>query len=231
MYFLSIECQNDDKQSPKMKMIRVVLLIGRKGAGKDTLAKMIEHELAVYDITVKRLAFAYKMKNILRDCFNFDDLTYFNDHDKKERIWPDNCAHMTPRDLMVWFGTTIREKFGENFWISTLQNEIEKNEKNTDTVFILTDTRFINEVTSFCYNEKYTCAVVYINADARIGTLSNNVTSGPEYAVTQTYALLAENNIPHIEINNNDDIDELASQARMLSDTIIKEIHIVVRNR
>jgi hypothetical protein len=185
----------------------IFLIVGRKGSGKDTVA-------AYFDLKHHRTSFAHHIKTTLTHLFQFPSYAYFDDQDKKEKLWPEYCATHTPRELMVWFGTEVmREKFGPNFWIDRLAKNIPDNR-----VTFVTDTRFPNEVTEMIDRFPGRVRVIYVEADERIGPLVSATASPPELAVIHTRDMLLtwkkEDNcpVPVTFVINNHDLGHLHHQ-------------------
>jgi L-fucose mutarotase/ribose pyranase (RbsD/FucU family) len=168
-------------------MPKIILLVGRKGSGKDTLASLLLPHCG--PTSPRLLSFASPIKETLATLFAFPDLSYFNDQDKKERVWSDYCATHSPRDLMVWFGTdVIRKTFGASFWVDRLKTKVRK--MGADDTVIVTDARFPNEVLAMVDEFGTDVTAVYIDACDRIGELDKATAAAPELAVIETRDLL-----------------------------------------
>ena len=166
-------------------MTKIILLVGRKGSGKDTAASML---LPYFESHTRLLSFAAPIKETLTTLFGFPDVSYFNDQDKKECLWPQYCKSHTPRDLMVWFGTdVIRKTFGATFWIDRLKTEVCK--MGADDTVIVTDARFPNEITEMVDEFGMDVTTVYIDACDRLGPLGSDA-AAPELAVIETRDML-----------------------------------------
>ena len=199
-------------------MPKIILLVGRKGSGKDTLASLLLPNYGAYNIRL--LSFAAPIKETLVSLFGFPDVSYFNDQDKKEVVWPDYCASHSPRDLMVWFGTdVIRKTFGANFWIDRLKTEVRK--MGADDIVIVSDARFPNEVTEMVDEFGLDVTTVYVDACNRIGHIDMDTATTPELAVIDTRDMLksmkdsSSFNI-HV-VDNNGTLEHLTAVAAKLS--------------
>lgn len=205
-------------------MTKIILLVGRKGSGKDTFAEMLRDRLLPHDLSVRCLSFAGPIKETLATMFGFPDLSYFNDQNKKEKMWPEYCTTMTPRQLMVWFGTdVVRRQFGADFWIKRLICNIVSNQKSD--VLIVTDTRFPNEVCAMEDVFGQDVTTLYIDSDERIGPLDHATASEPELAVIHTRDMLTSREghrgvnqgyVHHID--NNSSPGDLKIYAKVLVD-------------
>lgn len=131
--------------------MKIIGLLGRAGSGKDETAKILQDYFETNKHKKCTLySFAGELKSMLSDMLGIP-LDYFNNHSLKETIIPGFEPH-TPRSLMVWFGTIMKEKFGNLFWINHVKKKIVKElETNTCEIIIITDVRFISEV-EFIYS-------------------------------------------------------------------------------
>lgn len=199
-------------------MTKIILLVGRKGSGKDTVATMLLPYLA----NARLLSFAGPIKETLVQLFGFPDLSYFNDQDKKEKLWPAYCKTHTPRDLMIWFGTDIiRKTFGPTFWVDRLKNEVRNGSAET---VIVTDARFPNEVTEMVGEFGPQVTTVYIDSCDRIGQIDMATATTPELAVIETRDML-KSSASVQTINNNGTPVELEASVATLVQNYINKIH------
>lgn len=133
----------------------VILINGKKRAGKDYLAELLTKELENRNKTVEKFAFADPIKDIMAISLNishkkFDkakndpgtllDLTKFFYTEKNPAKLISTC---TIRELIQYFGTDAMKKyFGKNVWVDLAQKRI--NESNSQYI-ILSDFRFPEE--------------------------------------------------------------------------------------
>jgi len=122
-----------------------IALTGKKGEGKNTVAKLLADILNVYDINTQELAFANPIKEFACDVFDIS----------QEEL--ENTKNSMPerRRLMQHFGTFVKNNCNEDFWINKLMCSIESinsinsinltNSNNVITIPIITDLRFVNE--------------------------------------------------------------------------------------
>jgi hypothetical protein len=197
-------------------MTKIYAIVGRKTAGKDTLAAIIKNRLMEHGgKTVWFKSFAGPMKATLVTLCGFPDITYFNDQDKKERLWPAFCDTHTPRQLMEWFGTdVIRQQFGKDFWVRRLIADVEATAGENDVV-IITDARFTNEVALLHAKYGEDLTVVYVDAEERLGPLPPGA-SAPEAAVAETLEFLRGGEIPYVHVNNNGSLEFLRMHSLFL---------------
>jgi len=195
-----------------MTKVNLLGLIGRKHSGKDSVANIIRDATPV-DTKVLRFAFADRLKNVCTQLFAFPDDSFFHDQSKKEVVHPD-YSHMTPREIMQWFGTDfIRKEMGEDFWINRLQlemsKEIEKYGQTYENITILvTDVRFKNEAS---FLEEFTLGVpewetlmIYVDADERLPPMD------PDAHISESGVYDVRDSCKHIVfIDNNADYPSL----------------------
>lgn len=182
----------------------IFALIGRKAAGKDTVAEMLQCHFG----EVLQVAFASHMKEVLTLLFGFPNASFFSDHDKKERLHPEYCKTHTPRQLMEWFGTeVVRPTLGDTFWVDRVIDRVKRHRGHV----VVTDVRFPNEAVELNKSFQGGVRFIYIDADRRLGPLPLDV-SAPEKAVGQTLLALREGNIPYTVIENNGTLEDLKEQ-------------------
>jgi energy-coupling factor transporter ATP-binding protein EcfA2 len=111
---------------------KCIALTGKKGEGKNTVAKIITEILNTSNIQTKELSFASPIKDFTCKVFDIS-------HEELE-----NTKNYIPerRRLMQHFGTFVKNNCNEDFWINKLLESI--NSIN-NAVPIITDLRFLNE--------------------------------------------------------------------------------------
>lgn len=122
----------------------IVLLCGRSGSGKSTIADYFSEEY-----TQLALADDLKLvtKDILNSCYNLSLKTedFYDEKRKKEPI--NDCIFngeiLTIRKAMQHIGTNIFRKINDRIWINLL---VDKIKNNLDCNLIITDIRFQNEL-------------------------------------------------------------------------------------
>ena len=111
----------------------IIGLVGRKGAGKDTVADYLVREHGF-----KKLAFADPVKKVCEAMFALESI-YFHCPLLKEQVIP--AWGMSPREMMQKVGTDIvRTQMGDRFWIRHMQFRLPP-----DTKVVISDVRFVNE--------------------------------------------------------------------------------------
>lgn len=113
----------------------IIGLVGKKGAGKDTVADYI---VAKYNFS--KVAFATPLKNVCQAMYDLD-ARYFNDPNLKEVPVPQ--WGLSPREMMQRVGTDIvRANLGDDFWIKHMNCKLST--VPTSNV-VISDVRFGNE--------------------------------------------------------------------------------------
>ena len=191
---------------------QLILIIGRKGSGKDALADVFEYKAKT---EVIRESFAKPLKETLQTLFGLSDDSFFYDQLKKEKPLPN--FSFTPRDAMCWLGKAVKEKFGEMFWIDSLINRI-KHEKHK--TILITDCRFPEEVECL-YNFYPEAQIIYIDAEKRLGPLLGD-SDCSEKSVLRSKTFLMESNIPFIEIQNNGTFEDYYTKCLEICNNILK---------
>lgn len=126
-----------------------ILLSGKAGAGKDTVAQYLYDEYGY-----EKLSFAEPIRRMLTALMDYQGVSYkhqqryFNDREFKEA--PSNClGGISPRRAMQTLGSEWgREFLGDHFWAYVgVDKAVRCNDVGYRVVF--TDTRFPEEVSVF----------------------------------------------------------------------------------
>jgi hypothetical protein len=126
------------------RIITIIALAGRAGAGKDTVAGLLRepiwetHPLAAISVT----GFAARLKRALSTIFNldFESLTR---EEKEERL---DWLGKSPRELMQTLGTEWGRSVHPDLWVRLLERSYFDEPSKHAEVLIITDCRFPNEV-------------------------------------------------------------------------------------
>lgn len=116
-------------------------LAGKAGVGKNTVANVF-CDLA--DVPYAQLSIAQNIKFLISDLFDIslDDIEFMkNVSDSGHFIVLGRAWSM--RRMLQEFGLSMRKNFGEDFWIDQV---IPKSFRHDDTLFVVTDVRYQNEV-------------------------------------------------------------------------------------
>ncbi len=136
----------------------VILLSGKKGSGKDTLAELLRPDFA-------RIAFADAIYSQVREAFNLYDEEILRDRSTKELPQEElglyNCNDLdfigvaldngldlgedqSPRTILQLWGTEyVQNKFGKDYWVQLV---IEAMRADPSTDFVIPDLRFPHEI-------------------------------------------------------------------------------------
>ena len=139
-----------------MKNTNIIIIIGAKRSGKDTLAKYIADK---YEYKIVKIS--EKLKKCLKILFDFSNEQLEND--EKDII--DERWGLSPRKIMQFFGTEILQnkiqeilpQCNKNFLINNFKNTIDKNKK-----YIISDLRFLHEYNALLEYNPY---VILIQRD------------------------------------------------------------------
>lgn len=115
-------------------MKRVILIVGKKGAGKSTYAKKLKHLSMYHGTTVEIIPFASSIKNI----------TSFIE--KETGISMDTHKESVYRKIMQVIGQQFRDNVDKNFWIDDTIKRVRNSEAD---IVVIDDCRFINEFNAF----------------------------------------------------------------------------------
>jgi dephospho-CoA kinase len=176
----------------------LIALSGKKGSGKDTVAKYFINKGYI------RFAFADALKDICKILFNLSD-DQLNGY-LKETI--DQRYNKTPREILQYIGTLMRNNmdnlipnFGQNIWINVMKNLIDT-AINNNTNIIITDLRYKNEY-EFLQNTYSNHNLIFINI-----IRPNQYLSG-DYNNHESENDLNNMNFYNYIINNDSTIDQL----------------------
>lgn len=116
----------------------VISISGKIGSGKDTVAKIIQELAPHNNWQIKK--FAGKLKQIAT-LLSGIDLSNWEDQEFKKTDMPGNWG-MTYREFLQRIGTdALRNGLHENVWVNSLFSEL-----TPTSNWIITDTRFVNEI-------------------------------------------------------------------------------------
>lgn len=126
---------------------KVLVLVGLKGSGKDTVADRI---IANYPNWEKD-SFAGTLKDAVSAIFGWDRKMLAGEtpedrviRETKDEYWSEKFGYdITPRKMLQIFGTEVlRNHLHKDIWVDSLRRKITQSEKN----IIITDCRFKNEI-------------------------------------------------------------------------------------
>lgn len=117
-------------------MIKLIAIAGKIGAGKTTFSNELTRLIREQNLIVEEKNFADKLKKI---CF---ELTGYYGYTQEEKnlflpIW-----QKTVGQILQELGTNVlRNYFDKDIWVKATLNNLQN-----DTIYIIGDTRFVNEV-------------------------------------------------------------------------------------
>lgn len=128
-------------------MQKIILIHGKKRAGKDHFARMLRKELDRYGKTSEIMAFADPIKDIIATTFGIDHDTLNDFKNNETRIIAekrDMPQHLTNfRAVLQNFGTeAMKTWFGEDVWPNML---LERARKSNADFILVPDFRFLAE--------------------------------------------------------------------------------------
>ena len=112
-------------------MVNIVLISGKAGVGKDTLATELKNVLKDKNYSVKIMHFADLVKYTCKTFFDWDG------------VKDDNGRH-----LLQYIGTDVARNYREDFWVNYIKDMILMTKGRWDYILI-PDTRFPNEIECF----------------------------------------------------------------------------------
>lgn len=175
----------------------IVLLIGRAGAGKDSVCNILCETWK--DRKILRLGFADRIKESLSKTFHVP-LHYFHDRILKEQPL-DKLHGMSPRDACKKYGLIMRKHFWDSVWLDHVITQIKQDEEHD--LVIVTDGRFLNEAAVM---KDLNATMFYCDAEKRLGPVDKD--AGP--SETEQY-LIKEQYNPTV-LNNNGTYDEFVKE-------------------
>ena len=184
----------------------IFVFLGRAQSGKNTCADILKNELCG---TVEEIAFAGTIKKQLASLLDMENEDAF--HCQRRKTVPVKEGYPTPRHLMQWYGTLMREKFGDDFWTLKVKHYIE-NVSAADHILI-TDARFLGEVKLLA---AMNAIIVYVDRDALLGPLPDDAHAS-EKCVEGSWQWVQRNYDRHVHVRNEGHSkDLLKSQLQLL---------------
>lgn len=127
----------------------IIGLMGFKGSGKDTVAKILT------EYNFQSVSFAERVKKVLCEIFGWS-FEMLEGHTTESRQWRDEVDQwwaeklgipdFTPRKAMTMIGTDLfRKHFDDRIWILALHKKIRNIQQTHNTNIVITDIRFKNE--------------------------------------------------------------------------------------
>ena len=180
---------------------KVIGIHGFARSGKDTVADYIIDN----DKNVLKYSFANPLKSAVSSLFNIprEDL----DGDNREVVLPE--WGLSIRQILQRFGTeSMREVFGEDFWLKKAQQTVDRIEKQFGIYqHVIADVRFENEA-DFCRKNGILIHIERPDVDGAVGDIGHASEGGINL------------NTSDYHINNDGDLEDLYKKV----DIIMREI-------
>ena len=173
----------------------IIGISGKAGTGKDTIAGYLK-QLDNF----RTIAFADEMKQRLSEAFDIP-IDYFYDRSIKDSAI--NGSNTTPRALMQFYGQSMKDIHGDDYWINIVFGKL----SSSDNV-IITDVRFDKEADAVLRNDGK--VLVVIRDDT--GLDYNDIT---EQGITHRDE--------YFYIYNNGDLNELQNNVEAFYETVINQ--------
>lgn len=124
--------------------VDIIGIMGRGGAGKDTLAEVLRDHLQ-QRVPCIRLSFAQPLYEMLSSMTGIP-VRQLRDRQRKEASMPELMYH-SPRYMLQTLGTEWgRGMVNPDVWIETMRRRINQLEGATHVTIIIPDVRFENEI-------------------------------------------------------------------------------------
>lgn len=122
-------------------MPHIIGLVGRRGAGKTTVANILKSQGFI------EITFAEALKQVVSILFGFDYNMLLGDTPESRKLRTeirDPIYRLTPIQCLQKVGTEIfRNHFDQNFWVNIVNRKIAE---NSDKDIVITDCRYENEI-------------------------------------------------------------------------------------
>lgn len=206
----------------------VVGILGRAGAGKDTLTQFARNALLLHGTDSSAIAFADPLYAGVDAMFpphtfappgiRIDTWSDLGRHDKESYVLP--VVGKTLRQILQTLGTEWgRDVISPNLWVDLAHKRIA--DANTKVVF-LTDVRFVTELDSITsLNGQTINGVEYTALTVRITRDTGDVTP---HSGHRSEAPVFDGFEPTLSIANNGTIEELQKQANHLCKVILNPL-------
>lgn len=194
-------------QNPKP--LRVIGIMGRAGAGKDTCCDLLRVIAREVNLKAAKVAFADPIKKMCSDiyCFAGDvpQHAFYGDQDQKEIVY-ESMGGRSGREVMQFIGGGAFKAITEDVWVRYLVKHAKVMAKYGTELILVSDIRHVNEAIAV---RDMGGIVVRIVRDSANGSTNTGI-QGHASEIDQ------ESIDADVEINNNGTVDELKHALRSL---------------
>lgn len=218
----------------------IVGLVGRAGAGKDTVAKMLQAYLQLFSVSSKAMAFADPLYdavdamlpcNIFAPQFNIASWRELPRSEKEHYSIPG--VHRTLRQILQTLGTEWgRETINPHLWLNLMEVRIAR---LPERVSIITDVRFANEAHfikdygiphPWGESSDFTHVPLLVNVVRESGEQTPHQNHASETSISDI-----NSNLFDLTVSNNSTLEDLQKEVQNLGNTIIKELYNSTNNK
>lgn len=141
---------------------RLIAFCGRASSGKTTAAWYICRRLwEVPTYWSKVYSFATRLKILVQKQYGFSDAQIYGTQAEKEAVDP-RC-NTSPRKAAQDLGTNMREVFGENIWVDTCLDSINRDLvdiREKQVILLIDDLRYKNEAELIYNNSNFDAKII-----------------------------------------------------------------------
>jgi hypothetical protein len=173
-------------------MIKIALS-GKASVGKNTFSKLLFNELNTSNISVKNMAFADPIKEIILLMFpHAKKMCLYGPSKLREEIIPNatkNNQPLTYRQALCDVGTELGRGYNDKVWVENFAHRYKKALKNPPDLLIITDCRFKNEYDFLKENGFFT---IRIYRDGK--TINHSSETNQNLILDQDFDYVVDNN-------------------------------------
>lgn len=171
--------------------MKVIGLIGQKQSGKDTFYTLFKD----LKPCSKRYAFADNVYKEIAEILVFDEIGLSDESLRDSKIEQIKQNKSFYRPLLQWWATEFKRGINENYWITSVINEIQASDRD---FAVVTDVRFKNEYNAL--KDNFDCLFIKI-----LRPISEN---SEDYHVSETEHLYLDADLVISNEGNLDDYKE-----------------------
>ena len=118
--------------------MKIILLSGWSGSGKDTVADYLVDKHGF-----KKFAFATPLKDLASQLFSFPR-ELADSQEGKRQLWPVGYSTKTIRQILLDISRLDKSRFGNDIYANESMAQIAK--ESPDAQIVISDTRYLNEI-------------------------------------------------------------------------------------